>query len=271
MSIPKVIHYCWYGNGPKPECFEKCFASWKKYAPDYEIIEWNETNTNMAENAFMQQAYEARKFAFVSDIARLRIVYDHGGFYLDTDVELRRPLDELLEYSAFFFLDGFGKMGTGFGFGARSQDPLIFKILNDYSSQTFSADQMKELLCTNINTDTLLCSVPGFAAENRTQIIDHYAFFSTYDYARYAFHHAAATWRNEEDMYAERFKKKRWPLHRFHRILRSPKIFAFFRKYRLNKLEKIYAFFVYDFISYGVMYYTYKLFKKVQRKLFPRI
>lgn len=79
MSIPKIIHYCWYGNGEKPDCFEKCYASWKKYAPDYEMIEWNESNTDMEAYAFMKQAYEAKKYAFVSDIARLKAVHDRGG------------------------------------------------------------------------------------------------------------------------------------------------------------------------------------------------
>ena len=97
MSIPKIIHYCWFGGGAISPENRKCMKSWKKYCPDYKIIEWNEQNFDIGTNRYAQQAYEAKKYAFVSDYARLAVVYEHGGIYLDTDVELVRPLDELLE------------------------------------------------------------------------------------------------------------------------------------------------------------------------------
>ena len=268
MSIPKVIHYCWYGNGSKPECFEKCFASWKKHAPDYEIIEWNESNTNLEENEFMKQAYAAKKYAFVSDIARLRILYDHGGVYLDTDVELSASLDSLLHYDAFYFLDNFGKIATGFGFGAKKSNPLIKEMLDDYQSYHFSAGMIKQLLCTDINTKTAQSFFPGFSEQNVSQYFDNYAFLSHYDYAKYACHHYTATWRSDEDFYAEKFKKTKWPLRKYHKYLRSPNIFALFRKLGLRKIEKLYSFFVFDFITYGLKYYAYKLYRKIYKKLF---
>ena len=267
MSIPKTIHYCWYGNGEKPECFRKCYDSWKKYAPDYEIIEWNEQNTNLSENLFMAQAMEAKNYPFVSDIARFRVVYDHGGVYLDTDVELKQSLDELLQHSAFFFFDAFGKIGTGFGFGAEAGDPVVGRLLSDYNSQTFSADRVKTLLSTNLNTSSLVSCLEDFHDENRTQLIGNYAFLSTYDYARFALHHYTATWRSEEDLYADRFRKKHWPFRKYYGFLRSPKIFAFFHRHRLRKAERLYSFFVYDFLIYGLRYYAYKLLRKVQNRL----
>ena len=86
MSIPKIIHYCWFGGGPIGEADRKCMESWKKYCPDYKIIEWNEQNFEISANRYAQQAYEAKKYAFVSDYARLAVVYEYGGIYLDTDV-----------------------------------------------------------------------------------------------------------------------------------------------------------------------------------------
>ena len=97
MSIPKVIHYCWFGKGEMPKIAKKCIKSWEKYCPDYEIICHNEDNFDLSQNRYMREAYEAKKWAFVSDFARLKIIYDHGGIYLDTDVELIKPIDDLLE------------------------------------------------------------------------------------------------------------------------------------------------------------------------------
>ena len=95
--IPKKIHYCWFGRNPKPKLAEKCIASWKKYCPDYEIVEWNEDNFDIGMNAYTRSAYEQKKYAFLTDYARLLIIYEHGGLYFDTDVELIRPIDDLLE------------------------------------------------------------------------------------------------------------------------------------------------------------------------------
>ena len=86
--IPKIIHYCWYGRGEKSAAIQMCIESWRKYCPDWEIKEWNEDNFDITQNRYMQEAYEAKKWAFVSDYVRLKVLYDEGGIYLDTDVEL---------------------------------------------------------------------------------------------------------------------------------------------------------------------------------------
>ena len=100
--IPQKIHYCWFGRGEKPKLAQKCIASWKKYCPDYEIIEWNEDNFNLDYNGYTRYCYDNKKWAFLSDFARLVVVAEHGGIYFDTDVELLKRPDELLKFEAFY-------------------------------------------------------------------------------------------------------------------------------------------------------------------------
>lgn len=129
--IPKKIHYCWFGGNPMSELGEKCIASWKKYCPDYEIIRWDESNYDVTKNEYMRQAYDAKKWAFVSDYARLDIIYQYGGVYLDTDVELIKSIDELCLSRAFMGIGCTGGVNTGLGFGAETKMTII-KELRDY-------------------------------------------------------------------------------------------------------------------------------------------
>ena len=99
--IPKVIHYCWFGRNPLPPLAVKCIESWRKYLPDYEIREWNEDNFDVNAIPYTREAYEAKKYAFVSDYARFKILYEHGGLYFDTDVEVIRPLDDIIARGPF--------------------------------------------------------------------------------------------------------------------------------------------------------------------------
>lgn len=99
--IPKTIHYCWFGRNPLPESALKCIASWREYLPDYEIIEWNEDNFDVDIIPYTREAYEAKKYAFVSDYARFWILYHHGGIYFDTDVEVIRPMDDIISAGPF--------------------------------------------------------------------------------------------------------------------------------------------------------------------------
>ena len=91
--IPKKIHYCWFGGKEKPEDVKRYIASWKKYCPDYEIKEWNESNFDIRENNYCREAYEAKKWAFVTDYVRLKALYEDCFFYMDTDVEVVKSLD----------------------------------------------------------------------------------------------------------------------------------------------------------------------------------
>lgn len=117
--IPKIIHYCWFGRNPLPKTAEKCIRSWKKYCSDYEIIRWDESNFDVNCNEYCREMYEQEKWAFLTDYVRLRVVYENGGIYLDTDVEVIKPLDDLLHNSAYMGLETTDKVNTGLGFGAE--------------------------------------------------------------------------------------------------------------------------------------------------------
>lgn len=139
--IPKKIHYCWFGRNPLPESAQKCIASWRKYLPEYEIIEWNEDNFDVNSIPYTQQAYEAKKYAFVSDYARFKILYEHGGLYFDTDVEVIKPFDDIIERGPFmgFEIDPanerkYGAVNPGLGLGA-SIGMKIYKFILDYYYQ----------------------------------------------------------------------------------------------------------------------------------------
>ena len=118
--IPKIINYCWFGKNPLPTSVKKCINSWKKYCPDYKIIQWDETNFDVKSNMFVKEAYEAKAWAFVSDYARLKVKYENGGIYFDTDVELVKNLDFLLKNSAYIGIQQSEYLcNTGLGFGAE--------------------------------------------------------------------------------------------------------------------------------------------------------
>ena len=137
MSIPKVIHYCWFGRGELPRLAEKCIQSWKKYCPDYEIVCWNEDNFDINQNKYAREAYEAGKWAFVSDYVRLKVMYDEGGIYLDTDVELIKPLDPLIEENGYMGFDDRGIISTGLGFACEKGNDLVAALLADYDNISF--------------------------------------------------------------------------------------------------------------------------------------
>lgn len=137
MSIPKIIHYCWFGGGELPERDRECIESWKKYCPDYEIREWNETNYDVTGNPYMHQAYEAKKWGFVPDYARFDIIYQYGGIYLDTDVEVIKPLDPLLEQSAFMGFENEQAVNPGSIIGAVPKHELIHELMKVYADRSF--------------------------------------------------------------------------------------------------------------------------------------
>jgi hypothetical protein len=157
MSIPKVIHYCWFGKGQMPALAQKCLKSWKKYCPDYQIICWNEENFDISQNRYAQEAYDAGKWAFVSDYARLKVLYDQGGIYMDTDVELLKPLDALLEGTGYMGFEDRGIVSTGLGFSCEKGNALVGALLADYDDISFVLpDGSYDMTpCPNRNTATM--------------------------------------------------------------------------------------------------------------------
>lgn len=135
--IPKKINYCWFGGGPLSDMAKKCIASWEKYCPDYEIIRWDESNYNINKCSYMRQAYEEKKWGFVPDYARIDIVNQYGGIYMDTDVELVKPLDDILECSMYCGFENDTKVNFGLGFGAEPGHPLLCLILEYYKTLSF--------------------------------------------------------------------------------------------------------------------------------------
>lgn len=265
VQIPKIIHYCWFGGNPKPELIVKCIESWHKYLPDYEIREWNESNFDVNFCKFSADAYAAKKWAFVSDVARLKLIYDHGGIYMDTDVELRSAsqFSNYLAYDAFFFFAANVGVNTGVGFGGKAGDPLLKDLLDSYLHITFTPDDLHPIACPALNTPVIQEKLPTFAGDFHNQIIGNYAFISEADYWKFAHHYGAFSWRNEEQDYALQFAHKTPHVSKFRHALRSPSIFRFFKKYQLRRTEKIYTFLVYDLFDYGIVYWLVRLKCKI--------
>ena len=150
--IPKVIHYCWFGGASLPWDVRKCIKSWKKYCPDYEIRQWNESNFDINCHPFVQDAYKSKAWAFVSDYARLKIIYENGGIYLDTDVELLKNLDFLLEDQCYLGIQQPGGFcATGLGFGAVKGNPIIKEMLEEYDKTQFSSKVKESIACPYLN------------------------------------------------------------------------------------------------------------------------
>lgn len=177
--LPKTIHYCWFGRNPLPESAQRCIASWRKFFPDYQIIEWNEDNFDVNAIPYTAQAYAARKYAFVSDFARFQILYDHGGLYFDTDVEVIAPMDDIIARGPFmgFEIDpkaeqagrdgacgavapglGLG-VNPGLGLAAPAGLGLYAEIIEAYKSMQFTRNDGSfntEYAVVRLTTDTLL-------------------------------------------------------------------------------------------------------------------
>lgn len=146
--IPKKIHYVWVGGNPKPKKIQKCMKTWKKHLQDYEIIEWNESNFDIHENKYVEQAYKAKKWAFVSDYIRAKAIYEQGGIYLDTDVLVLDDLHTLLKNRAFV---GFENKDNPFTavFGAEAGHPLIKDMLDYYNDRNFTFDNKDQMAGVN--------------------------------------------------------------------------------------------------------------------------
>lgn len=153
IQIPKIIHYCWFGGNQLTPLAKKCIDSWKKYCPSYEIIEWNEKNFDINCNQYVKEAYNSRKWAFVTDYVRLKVLYEYGGIYMDTDVEVIRPLDKFLNLPAFSGFESYNKIPTGI-IGATKGNKWINELLKDYLERKFIKSDGSFDITTNVELIT---------------------------------------------------------------------------------------------------------------------
>lgn len=219
--IPKIIHYCWFGGKEKPQDVLKCIESWKKYLPDYEIKEWNESNYDFTKNQYMHDAYKEKKWAFVSDYARLDVVYKYGGIYLDTDVEVIKSFDSLLQEDLFCGFESRDpimdklhmqyeeSVAFGLGFGAKINHPIIKEILDIYSNLSFynSDGSLNLIACPYYQT--IVLKRHGLIPNRQTQRFNNGIAFSPEYFCpqsnitdemlyltgnTYSIHHFSASW-----------------------------------------------------------------------------
>lgn len=155
--IPKIIHYCWFGGGALPEKAKRCINSWRKYCPDYRIVEWNESNYDVNQTPYTKFCYEHRKWAFLSDYVRLQVVAEYGGIYFDTDVEVIRNFDYLLKYDAFYSFEDEESVNTGQGFGSVAGHEIIVALKKEYEKLELDKDGSFPIIkCPQLNTMALL-------------------------------------------------------------------------------------------------------------------
>jgi mannosyltransferase OCH1-like enzyme len=167
--IPKIIHYCWFGNGKMTEEMNKCINSWKKQLNDYEIIEWNENSFNVKLNPYVQEAYEKGKYAFVSDYVRLYALKKYGGIYMDTDVEVLKNFEEFLGYSAVFGFESNDRIATAI-IMSEKENPVICEWLETYNGRNFMVNGKMDMT-TNVKCITNIMSNNGAKLTGKRQIL----------------------------------------------------------------------------------------------------
>lgn len=209
--IPKKIHYCWFGGNPLPELAIKCIESWKKFLPDYEIIEWNESNYDVHKIPYISQAYNVKKYAFVSDFARFDILYEHGGIYFDTDVEVIKDMTDIIEQGAFAGIESPGALNAGLGIASPAASPIYKEILDSYKKSSFIKENGQNDLTTVVTRVSDIFKKYGFTDENKIQKIADVTiypveYFCPKDYETgelnitdntYSIHHYDASWTSE--------------------------------------------------------------------------
>jgi hypothetical protein len=178
-KIPKKIHYCWFGGNPIPVHLQKFMESWSKFCPDYEIIKWEESNYDVNKNLYMKQAYKAKKWGFVPDYARLDIIYNYGGIYLDTDVELVKSLDDLLYDEMFCGFESNSYVALGLGFGAVMGHPILKTMMEQYEKLKFLNEDGSLNLIASPSYQSEILSQCGFKLNNKYQNINGVAVYPT--------------------------------------------------------------------------------------------
>lgn len=208
MIIPKIIHYCWFGHNEKPDIVKRCMQSWHLHLPGYQFIEWNDSNFDLNSNPYVKEAYQAGKFAFVSDYVRVYALYHFGGIYLDTDVEVFKPFDDLLYHDSFWGFEQENYIATS-TIGAAPHNKLIQVFLDSYTNKNFIRSDGTYDSLTNVALITNILSDWGVKPNGEFQELEGIAtfypqaYFSPYDYINcrtlttgdtYAMHHFYKSW-----------------------------------------------------------------------------
>lgn len=220
--IPQKIHYCWFGGKPLPESAKKCIASWKQYFPGYEIVEWNESNFDFSVCRYAQEAYQSKKWAFVSDYARFKILYEQGGLYFDTDVEVIRPFDDIVQAGAFMGCETPNMCNPGLGLGAEPGLELYRQILEAYDKLHFlNADGSVNTNDTVVTYVTEILKGYGFQGAGTVETVCGVSvypvdYFCPMNYVTYelvitentrSIHHYTATWQSNGARFKIRLQK----------------------------------------------------------------
>ena len=207
--IPKKIHYCWFGRGKKSELIEKCMATWKKVLPEYEVKEWNEDNFDLSSVQYVREAYKERKWAFVSDYVRLYALYNEGGIYMDTDVEVLKPIDRFLSLPAFSGYQNPTHCLTGI-MGSEKGGKWVKDMLDDYIGRSFYRENGELNETTNVEYTTyLMRTKKGMKIDGNQESVDGYVTFFPVEFFcpkacetdevmltdnTYTIHHFAGSW-----------------------------------------------------------------------------
>ena len=227
--IPKIIHYCWFGGKPLPTLAKKCIDSWRKYFPDYEICEWNESNFDVNIIPYTAEAYKNGKYAFVSDYARFWILYHYGGVYFDTDVEVIKDMNRIIDRGNFLGKESGNGMllptgeevtyvNPGLGCAFEKNDELLGELLALYGTMSFYKNDGNLNLKTVVSTTTELLVRHGYVSETGIQVVkkwniypidyfcpkDYFTGKLTFTDNTCSIHHFDASWKNRK----EKFKSK---------------------------------------------------------------
>jgi hypothetical protein len=208
-QIPKTLNYVWFGRNPIPAKNRRCIDGWREFCPDYELIEWNEGNYDVAKHPFAKAAYHAKRYAFAADVAKLDIAFDRGGIYLDVDIEFLKGFDELLYNTAFCGFHSHREVNLGLGFGTVAKFPPIEKLLALYDDIAFSEDKMDDLACNILQTAEM--KRWGLRLDGSFQTMGGMAVYPTEFFApmlftaekpvitsnTYSIHHADVSWENK--------------------------------------------------------------------------
>lgn len=221
--IPKTLHYCWFGGNPLPELAKSCIDSWKKHCADYDIIEWNEQNFDITINNYVKEAYESKKWAFVTDFVRLWVIEKYGGIYVDTDVEVVKSLDSFLKHSAFSGFERDNKIPTGI-MGGEKQNAWCKYQLRYYENRNFILPDKSLDMTTNVKIITdLTQKEDGIILNNSYQELPSGAVFYPSEWFcpknpqtgflhitknTHTIHHFAGSWIDKKERDINNFRRK---------------------------------------------------------------